>query len=172
MVLRIEYILMVIFTVLIVSIFGFNPASKEAISSTGDREVEFKNFSVYNVKEDNTGQQMHALKATKYKKYMDFNEVDLIDEQGNSIHSDKAKFENDLLYMNDNVKVSRDDGVKFFTDNLTYSLKEKEILAKEKFLLEYNKSTIRGENLEVNIDGKELSGYQIDASIWFSSEKQ
>ena len=164
--------LMAVFTILVVSIFGFNPTSKEAISSKGEREVEFKNFYVYDIKEDDTGRQMHALEATKYKKYMSFKEVNLTDEQGHAIYSDKAQYKNDLLYMTNNVKVSREDGLDFFTDNLTYSLKTKEMRSEEAFLLEYNKSTIRGKNLELSVDDKYVSGDQIDASIWFVSEKK
>jgi len=167
MAVRIEYLLMAIFAILIVSIFGFNPISKEAVSSKGEREVEFRNFSVYNIKEDDTGRQLHAVRAIKYKNYMDFEKVVLEDEQGHIIHSNKAIYEDDLLYMNEHVKVSRDDGVDFFTESLNYDLKEKRIATEEPFLLEFNQSVIRGKKLDFSVEGKIISGNEVDAHIWF-----
>jgi LPS export ABC transporter protein LptC len=170
--LRIEYILLAVFSVLIISIFGFNPDSKEAVSSKGEREVEFKNFFVYNIKEDDTGRQMHSTEATKYKNYMNFKDVNLTDEQGHSIYSDNAIYKNNLLHMNENVHVSRDDGLDFFTNSLDYNLKRKEIVTQDTFLLEFNKSIIRGKNLEFYVNNKSISGYDIDASIWFVPEEK
>ena len=172
MALRIEYILLLVFSILIISIFGFNPDSKEAVSSKGEREVEFSNFSVYNIKEDDTGREMHATEATKYKKYMKFNDVNLTDEQGHSIYSDKAIYKNDLLRMEENVHIARDDGIDFFTDSLDYNLKRKEIETDDTFLLEFNQSIIRGKKLKFYVNSKIISGYDIDASIWFVPEKR
>ena len=167
MALRIEYILLLVFTILIVSIFGFNPVSKEAVTSKGEREAEFKNFSVYNLKEDNTGREIHAQKAVKYKDYIDFMEVNLTDEMGHTLLSKKAIYKNNLLYLHENIKISRNDGIDFFTNDLMYNLKSKEIISEEDFLLEFNQSTIKGKRLEFNVGGKTISGYNVDASIWF-----
>ena len=170
MAIRIEYLLMAVFTLLIVSIFGFNPSSKEAVSSKGEREVEFSNFSLYSIKEDNTGRELHAVKAVKYKSYMDFDKVALNDEQGHIIHSNKAIHKDEVLYMNENVKVSRDDGIDFFTESLNYDLKKKEIVTDEPFFLEFNQSEIRGEKLDFFVDDKTISGTKVDAHIWFVPE--
>ena len=171
MAVRIEYILMAAFTILIVSIFGFNPTSKEAISSKGEKEVEFTNFSLYTIKEDNTGRELHAVRGVKYTKYMDFEKVALNDEKGHAIHANKALYRDDIIYMNENVKVSRDDGIDFYTERLNYDLKKREIVTDEPFLLEYNRSVIKGQKLDIGVESKIISGYHVNAHIWFTPPK-
>jgi len=170
MAVRIEYLLMMVFAILLVSIFGFHPSSKEAISAKSQKEVEFDMFSVHNIKEDNSGKKIEASRGVKYKNYIDFYDVNVTDELGHALFSNRAIYKDDTLYMNQNVKVSRADGVTFYTENLNYETKDKVVTTNDSFILEFNKSVIRGKKLELEVERDTISAYQIDASIWFVNE--
>ena len=171
MAVRIEYLLMMVFAILLVSIFGVNPSSKEAISAKGQKEVEFDDFSVHNIKEDNSGKKIEASSAVKYKKYIDFYDVNVTDELGHTLVSNRAVYEGNTLYMNQNVKVSRADGIEFYSESLNYTTKDKIVTTDAPFLLEFNKSVIRGEKLELDVNRDSISAYNVNASIWFVKEQ-
>ena len=171
MAVRIEYLLIMVFVILLASIFGFNPSSKEAVTSKGQKEVEFDNFSVDNIKEDNSGRKIKALKTVKYQRYVDFYDVNVTDELGHKLLSDTAIYEGDTLYMNQNVKVSRADGIDFYSESLNYAIKDKIVTTNEPFLLEFNKSVVRGRKLELEVDRDTISAYNVNASIVFVNEK-
>ena len=171
MAVRIEYLLIMVFAILLASIFGFHPSSKEAISAKGQKEVEFDNFAVDNIKEDNSGRKIKASKAVKYKKYVDFRDVNVTDELGHTLLSDTAIYEGDTFYMNQNVKVSRADGIDFYSESLNYETKDKVVTTNEPFLLEFNKSIVRGRKLELEVDRDTISAYNVNASIVFVNRK-
>ena len=165
MVLKIEYILIVITIILVVSILGIHPTSKPAINAKGDKEVTFKKFSIIELKEDIEGKKISAYKATKYTNYLDLKEVNLSDENGHNISAKRAIYEDDTVFMKDDIKFSRDDGLRFETKNLSYDFKTEEVKTFSPFVLELNGSIIKGDNLEYNMKGKEISADDIVASI-------
>ncbi len=167
MAVRIEYLLVIVFIILLVGIFGFNPISKEAVTANGQKEVEFEFFSADNIKEDNSGREIRASKAVKYKQYIDFYDVNVSDELGHVLFSKKAIYKDNTIYMSQNVKLSRADGLDFYSKSLNYVTKDKIVTTNEPFLLEFNKSVIRGRKLKLEINSDTISAYNVDASIWF-----
>ena len=167
MAVRIEYLLMMVFAILLAAIFGFKPTSKEAIEAKGQREVEFKKFFAHTIKMDNSGREISASEAVKYKHYIDFQDVNVSDEIGHRIFAKRAIYKDSTLYMSQRVKLSRSDGVNFHTKSLNYDIKDRVVTTNEPFLLEFNKSVIRGEKLELAINKDTISAYNIEASIDF-----
>ena len=148
-----------------------NPTSKKAIHAKGQKEVEFNTFTLYNIKQDNTGRILDAKKAIKYKEYVDFYDVNLTDELGHILLSDKAVYNNDTVYMSSNVKLSKNDGIRMFTESLNYDILAQIVTTQEPFLLEFNKSVVRGRKLELQLQREFVSAYNVEASIWFAPQK-
>ena len=171
MAVRIEYILIMVFALLIAAVFGFTPTSRAAISGKAEKEVQFENFQLFNLKENDSNQKIYASKATKYNKYIKFTNVNVTDDLGHTIFSDTARYEDDVLHMKKNVKVSRDDGIDFLTESLNYDLTKKLITTSEPFVLEVNRTIIRGDKLVFEVENKIISAYNVDASIWFEENK-
>ncbi len=167
MAVRIEYLLIIVFSILLVGIFGSNPSSKEAVRANGQKEVEFELFSAENIKEDNSGREIKASKAVKYRNYIDFYDVNVSDELGHRLFAQKAIYKNDTIYMSQNVKLSRSDGIDFYSESLNYATKDKIVTTNEPFLLEFNKSVIRGKKLKLEINNDTISASNVEASIWF-----
>lgn len=170
MVLKIEYILLPIIIILILSILGINPSSKSATSSQEDREVLFKNFYLFELKIDIEGKKVLATKAIKHTSYLDLIEVNLSDENGHNILSTRAVYEDGAVFMKDDVKFTRNDGLTFVTKDLSYDFKKEKIETFSSFLLDFNGSHIKGDNLDYNMKAKNISADNIEASIILESQ--
>ena len=170
MAIRIEYLLFAMIVLLLVSILGIHPKSQAAKSSKGDKEVEFQNFSLYDIKKNEPSQVVSASKMVKYENYLDMDEIDLKDESGYRILSNNAIYKEDFVYMNKGVNILRDDGLKFSTKSLNYNLETKEIKTLKPFILEFNSSIIQGNNLALNMNNKIISADNIEAKIVFTQK--
>jgi len=165
MVLKIEYILIFVTLILIASIMGINPSSKEAITSKGDKEVVFKDFALFEVRIDSSGRQIYAHEATKYQNYLDLKEINISDENGHNILAKRAIYEDDTIFMKDEIKLSRKDGLTFQAINLSYDIKTEEVETFDTFKLKFNGNHVEGVNLKYSLQKKEISADDIEASI-------
>ncbi|HHD81640.1 MAG TPA: LPS export ABC transporter periplasmic protein LptC [Campylobacterales bacterium] len=170
MAVRIEYFLLLLLGILVASIIGINPSSHDAKSSKGEKEIEFENFSLYNIQEDESMEEIFAEKLVKYPNHLEMSDINLKDEEGYQLFSNEAVYEEEHIYMDSGVKILSDDGLKFITTTLNYNVETKDIETQEPFLLEYNASIIKGENLVLNMNSKIISADNIDAKIYFISE--
>jgi len=163
--LRIEYLLLLVLLILGATLFWINPKSQLAISVKGDKEIAFQNFSFFDIKETDPSARVSASKMVKYEKYIALDNIDLQDESGYRILSQKAIYENDFVQMEQGVTLLRNDGLKFLTKSLNYNLKTKDIKTAKAFILEFNASTIQGENLALNMNSKIITADNIEAKI-------
>ena len=170
MAVRIEYVLVFVLVILLVSIVGINPISQMAKSSKGDKELEFGNFSLYDIKKNEPSQIMSATKMLKYENYLDMDEIDLRDENGYRLLAKKAIYEEELIYMDRGVNVLRDDGLKFSTKSLNYNVETKDIKTVKPFMLEFNSSIIQGQNLVLNMSNNIITADNVEAKIVFISK--
>ncbi len=169
MVLKIEYILIFVTILLLFSIFGINPSSTPAIHSKEDKEVIFKKFSLFELKVDIESKKIFADKAIKHRDYLDLREVNLSDENGHNIISTRAVYEDNAVFMKDDIKFTRDDGLTFKTKDLSYDFKKEELETFSLFVLDFNGSRIEGDNLEYNMKSKIISADNIEAIILLDS---
>jgi len=173
MVLRIEYLLLLVLSLLILSILGINPTDNApTVSDKGDKEIHFENFSLFELHEGSSGKKLFASETTKYTEYMDLKDVNLTDEEGQNIIAKKAIYKGDAIYMSEKVKLTRIDGLTFTAEDLTYDLKTKEMQTYSPFSLEFNGSIIIGTDLEYRVKEKEISANSIEATILFVSENK
>ena len=169
MVLRIEYLLILVLLILVLSIIGINPSSQLAIKSTGDREILFENFSLSEFKEDTLGKKILAKEAIKYKTHLDLKQINLNDEYGNTIIADEVSYKDNSVYMDNNVTLQSKEGLYFSTDNMYYTLKDKIVKSTTPFTLDFNGSRIEGKNLVYSIKSKDIFSDNIHASILLES---
>lgn len=165
MVLKIEPILLIVIITSLLTIFWINPSSKSAINSKEDKEVIFTDFSLFELKVDIEGKKVFAHKAIKHVEYLDLRDINLSDENGHNLISTRAVYEDDAVFMKDDVKFRRSDGLTFTTKDLSYDFKKEEIEAFSPFVLEFHGNFIKGDNLEYNMKNKEISADDIIASI-------
>lgn len=172
MVLRIEYLLILVTGILLLSILRINPVSQEAQSAKGEKEIAFENFSIHDIKKDKPVQEIFAKYMVKYQNYLEMNEVDLKDEKGYRLLSNQAIYEEEYVFMDKGVKILRDDGLTFSTIRLNYNIDTKDIKTVEPFMLEFNASIIQGDNLALNMNDKYVSADNIEAAIYFVDQEK
>ena len=172
MAIRIEYLLILTLGLLLFSIVNINPSSQVAKTSKGDKEIEFQNFSLFDIKKNEPLQTMSAAKMLKYQNYLAMDKIDLKDENGYRILSQKAIYEEEYIYMDKGVNILRDDGLKFSTKSLNYNVETKEIKTLKPFMLEFNSSIIQGENLALNMNDKKITADNVEAKIVFVSQRK
>lgn len=165
MAIRIEYFLILTVGILLLSIVNINPKSQSANISKGEKEIEFQNFSLFDIKENEPAQSLLASKMLKYQNYLSMEEIDLKDEKGYRILSQKAIYQQEYVYMDEGVNILRDDGLKFSTKSLEYNLTNKEIRSLDRFVLEFNTTIIQGSNLILNMNNKQITADNIEAKI-------
>ncbi len=138
MALRIEYLLFFVLLMLLLSIVSINPSSQAVKIAKGDKEVEFKNFSLYEIyKEENSYQLL----------------------------SKEAFYESNMVYLNQGVNILRDDGLNFVTNSLKYNVETKDIKSLKNFVLKFNGTKIEGDNLALNMKNKKITADNINAKI-------
>jgi len=155
--------------ILAATLLWINPKSQLATSVKGDKEIAFQNFSLYKIQKDKPSSIVSASKMVKYEKYIEMDEIDLEDENGYRILSNKAIYENEFVHMNKGVNILRNDGLKFSTKSLNYNMETKDITTVKPFILEFNASIIQGENLALNMNNKIITADNIEAKIVIES---
>ena len=166
MVIRIEPLLIFVTFLLIFSIVGINPTSKPAVNAKGDKEISFKNFELIELKEEESGRNLIASKATKYQNYLDLKEINISDN-GHNITAKRAIYEDDSIFMQDEVLFKRSDGLTFSTQEMNYDLKNEELKTFNTFELAFNNgSTLMGTKLYYNLKEKTISADNIEAKIF------
>ena len=169
--LRIEYLLMVVVALLVLSIVNINPSSKEAVYSKSDKEIHFENFILLELQEGLGEQQISAVETTKYKDHLELKELNMTNVEGDNIVASKALYslDNEVVHMKENIRFTRLDGFTFKTKELNYDMKNEKIHTLTPFVLELNESIIEGTNLIYSMARKEIRADKIKARIFIRS---
>lgn len=138
MALRIEYLLFLVVLILLLSVIGIHPSSELAKVATQKKELEFQNFSLYEIEKEKSAYE---------------------------ISSKEAFYELNILYMNQGVNILRDDGLSFTSNQLKYNTKTKDITAVKSFVLEFTGTRIQGDNLALNMKNRKITADNIKAKI-------
>ena len=165
MVLRVEYIL--ILSIMVVGFFIFieKPKSVKLVESNSTKEFFFKNFSLLEIDENGIKNQLRAEEATKDKNSFYLIDINITHNKIDNILSKKAIYIKDYIQLKDSVILKRGDEFQFSTDDLNYSIKDKIAHTDREFILQMNQNRIKGSNLYYNIETKEITAKNIEASI-------
>jgi LPS export ABC transporter protein LptC len=169
MVLRIEYILLIAFAILFWVIAIEEPKSIEATESNCTKEVFFKNFSLIELTPTGVENHLSSSSAIKYSNRFEFEDINITYKNSHHLFAHKGSYEKDKVYLEDNVSLTRDDGLSFMTYDLRYSIKDKVAYTNRGFVMEVNESQIRGQQLHYDLALKKISADKIEASITVES---
>ncbi len=166
MALRVEYIL--ILSIMIVGVFIFieKPKNIKLIESNSTKELFFKNFSLLEIDENGVKNQLNAKEATKDKNSFYLIDINITHDKTDNILAKKAIYIKDFIYLKDKVILKRKkDNFQFSTNDLNYRVKDKIAYTNMGFTLKSNNNIINGTNLYYNLETKEISAKDINASI-------
>ncbi|KIM05567.1 MAG: hypothetical protein KN64_03555 [Sulfurovum sp. AS07-7] len=168
MVLRIEYIQLLIITIMLFVIMQINPQNVSAIHSNSQKEVSFKALTFLEINSTGVLNKLSATEAIKYKTHFDFVNLSAL-YNGSKIDTPKATYfeKENRIVVKENLKVATKDNYALTTNNIEYDTKTKQASTKSKFTLESNGSFIKGDGIIYDMKSKSIESDNIHAQIQF-----
>ena len=167
MVLRVEYILLISLGILSFFIFIEQPNNIDAIESNSSKEALFRDFSLVEINQNGIENELKATEAIKYKNSLEARDINITHEKVYQVLAQRAIYKKNLLSIEKNITLKKDNEMKFQTDNLEYHIKEKIAYIKDSFIIDINGSKILGSHLRYDLNKGEISADGINASIEF-----
>jgi len=173
---NINIILTFIASILAFIFFYFKPIHVQHSAAPKDlAQVEIHNFTLYQFDTqklvDETLGKVGKIFPHRYEMY----QFDFLDNSnGSLVHlsAQKGTYKKDILYVNDDIEYSTEDGLNFQTQELQYLRKKGIVRNKSKFFVQYqDKHKMYGEKLYYNIDSKRFHS-QNTTIIYFLGNDQ
>jgi LPS export ABC transporter protein LptC len=168
MVLRVEYILLISLGILSFFIFIEQPNNIDAIESNSSKEALFRDFSLVEINQNGIENELKATEAIKYKNSLEARDINITHEKVYHVLAQRAIYKKNLLSIEKNITLKKDNEMKFQTDNLEYHIKEKIAYIKDSFIIDINGSKILGSHLRYDLNKGEISADGINATIEYN----
>ena len=168
MVLRVEYILLISLGILSFFIFIEQPNNIDAIESNSSKEALFRDFSLVEINQNGIENELKATEAIKYKNSLEARDINITHEKVYHVLAQRAIYKKNLLSIEKNITLKKDNEMKFQTDNLEYHIKEKIAYIKDSFIIDINGSKILCSHLRYDLNKGEISADGINATIEYN----
>ena len=169
MVLRVEYILLISLGILSFFIFIEKPNSIDAKEANSSKEVLFQDFSLVEINQNGIENELKATEAIKYRDSLEAKDIDITHKKIYHIIAKKAIYEKNIVSIEDNITLKKDNEMEFKTDSLVYKIKEGIAYTKDGFEMDLNGSKIYGTNLRYSIKDENITADGINATILVDS---
>jgi len=168
MVLRVEYILLISLGILSFFIFIEKPNSIDAIETNSSKEALFRDFALVEIDENGIKNELRATEAIKYKNSLEARDINITHEKVYHVLAQKAVYKKNIVSIENNITLKKDNEMEFQTDSLNYKMKEKIAYTDDGFVMDINGSKIRGTHLKYDLNRGEISADKINATILIS----
>ena len=165
MVLRVEYILLISLGILSFFIFIEKPNSIKSIESNSSKEALFRDFSLVEINKNGIKNELIASEAIKYKDSFEASYINITHEKIYHVLAKKAIYKKNLVYLEDNITLKKDNEMEFQTNSLKYNMKDKIAYTEDNFMMDINGSKIEGTHLKYDLDRGKISADSISASM-------
>jgi|GEM_PF-1721972 len=168
MALRIEYILTLAITITSAVILYSKPQRGiEIVESNSTKEFYFKNFTLLELNSSGVKNSLKAREATKYIGSFFLKQIELNYKNEDKILADRAIYIKDNIFLKGNIVFEEINRFKFWSSNLSYNIKSKEIYTNSRFKLYMAENIIVGNRLQYNMVEKEILASNIDANLTY-----
>ncbi len=136
-------------------------------------QLEIEDFSLYEI--DTTG-VTSVVSGTAGRQYTTHYEVEnahyIVNENqlGEHLYADRGKFEKETVYLDDNVRYFREDGLSFESDHAVYDTKKEHLYIPEKFIMTQNENIIYGSELHYDVKTGQTNAQTIDANYYLEEK--
>jgi len=148
----------------------------EAVVKSDDKEIaqlELEDFMVYEMDKNGVTSVVSGSSGKQFTKYYEVENAHYIENKnqlGEHLYADKARFENDIAYLDDNVRYFREDGLSFESDKAIYNTKKEHLFVPDKFVLTQNENVIYGKKLNYHSKTGKIKAQKIDANYYIEEE--
>ncbi len=165
MVLRVEYILLISLIILSFFIFIEEPNSINVSESNLSKDILFKDFVLVEINQNGIENRLKATEAVKYKDVLEAIEINITHKKVYHIIAQKAIYKKNIISIEDNITLKKDNEFEFKTDALIYKMKQRLAYTKDGFIMDINGSKIYGTNLKYDLIKEEISADKIKATM-------
>jgi LPS export ABC transporter protein LptC len=168
MALRIEYILTLAIAVTSALILHSKP--KESVKVTepnSTKEFYFEDFTLLELNGTGIKNSLKAKEATKYKETFLLKEIELNYENEDRVFADSAVYVKNIVYLKGNILFEEIGSFKFWSSDLNYNIKTKDIYTSSTFRLKIRDNSIVGKKLKYNMKEKDIEASNIDANLTY-----
>ena len=137
-------------------------------------QMEIEDFTMYKLDEKGVQSVVSGTIGRQYPSYYEIQNAHYIENKnklGQHLYSDKGKFEKDIVYLDDNVRYFREDGLSFESDHAVYDTKKELLYVPQKFVLTQNENVVYGNELHYNSITGEVLAQDVDANYYMEERK-
>lgn len=157
------------------SLFVFlKPQDYNKSADTELPQMEIEDFTMYKLDEEGVRSVVSGTIGRQFPHYYEIQNAHYIENKnklGQHLYSDNGKFEKNIVYLDDNVRYFREDGLSFESDHAVYDTKKELLYVPQKFILTQNENVVYGRELHYNSVTGEVLAQDVDANYYMEERK-
>jgi LPS export ABC transporter protein LptC len=167
---KLEYILTIAIVGIIAGSLMLKLRNTPAPTKVSTKEVEFTDTTLIEVDTDNIKSRVYATYGVRDKGVLTLDDVVYLSDKVESLSSNKAKFNGNLLYLDGNVILREKDGYTYKTEHAVYNKKTEILHITSPFTGVKGQNTIEGESMEYDIRKKKATGTTV-GTVFYTPDK-
>jgi len=137
-------------------------------------QMELEDFTLYEIDKEGVKSVVSGTVGRQFGTYDEVENVHYIENKNKTsehLYADLGRFENDVAYLNENVRYFREDGLSFESDHAIYNTKSELLYVPNNFILTQNENIIYGSELHYNSITGDIDAKQVNANYYIQEKK-
>jgi len=159
-----------------ISLFVFlEPQSYATNEEDNVPKMELEDFILYEIDKLGVKSVVSGTLGRQFETYYEVENAHYIENKnkiGEHLYADFGRFEEDVAYLNDNVRYFREDGLSFESDHAIYDTKKELLYVPNNFILTQNENIIYGSELHYNSFTGEIDAKKVNANYYIQEKKK
>lgn len=171
---RLTYFFISLFVFFGLMFVFFNPQSPTNIVQKDVAQMEIEDFTLYEIDKIGVQSVVSGTLGRQYPEHYEVENAHYIENKnklGEHLYADKGRFEKDIVYLNNNVRYFREDGLSFESDHAVIDTKKDVVTVPDAFVLTQNENIIYGSKLHYNSLTGQIRAKNIDANYYIEEKE-
>lgn len=154
-------------SVLIAVFFLFKPLKVDIADAGELAQIELTDFRIHELTTDGIKTVLTGSEVKRFENRYEVRDINLTDQSDNrieNVQADRGVYKDPMIYLNDHVQYSREDGIVFKTNEAEYNRTSGAIITTGLFELRRAQDSLDGYNLSYNTKTGQISAKQIEGS--------
>jgi len=171
---RITHFFALLFALSLAIFVFLKPQEYDITEAKEIASVELEDFTLYKLTPKGVESFLSGTLGQQYKTHYDIDNAHYIKNENipkEHLYADKGIFQNDNLYLYDNVRYFREDGLSLESDKATYYTKKEKLYIPDNFVLTQNENIVYGKELHYNSVNGKIKAQRIEANYYIEDKK-
>jgi len=157
------------------SVFVFFKPLKVAVAKPEElAQIELDRFVIHEVTSDGVKTIMGGTHAQRFEdRYVvnDLNLTDRSEEHIENMHAQKGTYQEPMIYLHKDVRYTRDDGIRFESDDVEYNRTSGQMRANGPFVFWQSRDRLDGQDLFYNSISGDITAKSISGNYYLKDKK-